>query len=177
MRIKTKEIAFIAVLTAVICIIAPLSVNIGVIPLTLATFVIYLTSSLLNCKIGTMAVICYLILGMVGLPVFAGFTGGVAKLFGVTGGFLLGFLPCAFIIGLLVDRWELKFWAYPLSMFIGAIVCFAFGIVWFMILSDAGFMYALGVTVIPFIVPEIIKIAAASLLAFVLRKRLSAFVK
>ena len=99
---KTRDITIVAVMAALLCVAGPLTVSIGPIPLSLATFVVYMAGAVLGAKRGTLAVAVYLLLGLVGLPVFSGFTGGLQKLIGVTGGYLVGYLPCALITGLAV---------------------------------------------------------------------------
>ena len=102
MNMKTRDMTIIAVMAALICVAGPLSVSIGPIPLSLASFAVYMAGAVLGAKKGTLAVGIYLLLGLVGLPVFSGFSGGFQKLIGVTGGYLVGYLPCALITGLAV---------------------------------------------------------------------------
>ena len=92
-KIKTKDLTLTAVMAAIICIAGPLTVAVGPIPLSLATFAIYLAGAVLGPKRGTAAVALYLLIGMIGVPVFSGFTGGFQKLAGVTGWYLIGYLP------------------------------------------------------------------------------------
>ena len=101
---KTKDICTIAVLAALLCVVAPLSVPVGPIPISLASFAVYLAGAFLGWKRGTAAVAVYILLGAAGVPVFSGYEGGLQKLAGVTGGFILGYLPCAAVVGLAADR-------------------------------------------------------------------------
>lgn len=93
-----------ALMAAVTCILAPLSVPIGPVPISLTNFAIYLSLYLLDWKKGTLSYLIYLLLGLVGLPVFSGFTGGLAKLAGPTGGYIIGFIPMAIIAGIVIDK-------------------------------------------------------------------------
>ena len=97
---KTKDMTLIAVMAALICVAGPLSIAIGPIPLSLASFAVYLAGAVLGAKRGPLAVAIYLLIGLVGVPVFSGFSGGFQKLIGVTGGYLVGYLPCALLTGL-----------------------------------------------------------------------------
>ena len=94
---NTYAMAVTALMTAVTCILAPLSIPIGPVPISLTNFAIYLSLYLLDWKKGTVSYILYLLLGLVGLPVFSGFTGGIGKLAGPTGGYIIGFIPMAII--------------------------------------------------------------------------------
>ena len=94
-RTKTYEITMTALMAAVTCILAPLSIPIGPVPISFTNLAIYLSLYLLGWKKGTISYLIYLLLGLVGLPVFSGFTGGPAKLAGPTGGYIIGFIVMA----------------------------------------------------------------------------------
>ena len=111
---KIKDITAISLMAALMCILAPFSLPIGPIPLSLSTFAVYLAAGLLGKKRGTMAVLIYILLGAIGLPVFSGFSGGIQKLFGVTGGYIIGYLPCVYISGYFITELEEKKWVYPI---------------------------------------------------------------
>ncbi|MBQ8972626.1 MAG: biotin transporter BioY [Clostridia bacterium] len=170
---KTRDLTVIAIMAAILCIAAPLSVPIGPIPISLATFAVYLAGALLGWKRGTAAVLIYILLGAVGLPVFSGFEGGVHKLIGVTGGYIVGYLPCAAIVGLAADRWgESRKWIIPVAMVVGTVVLYAIGTAWFMIQMNRSLAAALGTCVLPFLPGDAVKIVVAALLSFLLRDRL-----
>lgn len=174
---KAQKIAFTGILAAMICLLAPLSLPAGAIPISLATFAIYITACIVNVKTSVCAVIIYILLGAVGLPVFSSFRGGFHMLAGITGGYLIGYIPCAVIIGLLVGKFENKKWIYPLSIILGTAMCYLIGTLWYMLQTDSGFSSALTVCVLPFIIGEIVKIPVASLVGMTLRKRLTGFIK
>lgn len=174
---KAQKIAFTGILAAMICLLAPLSLPAGAIPISLATFAIYITACIVNVKTSVCAVIIYILLGAVGLPVFSSFRGGFHMLAGITGGYLIGYIPCAVIIGLLVGKFENKKWIYPLSIILGTAMCYLIGTLWYMLQTDSGFSSALTVCVLPFIIGEIVKIPVASLVGMTLRKRLAGFIK
>ncbi len=173
MKMSTKEMVTIAVMAALLCVAGPLSIAIGPIPLSLATFAVYLAGAVLGAKRGTLAVAIYLLIGLVGVPVFSAFSGGLQKLIGVTGGYLVGYLPCALITGLAVKKNEAEpkpLFKLPLYMVIGTAVLYAIGTAWFMIQTKNNLASALMLCVVPFLVGDGIKIIAATLLALPVRR-------
>lgn len=181
MNRNVRNMCFTALMAAVMCVVAPLSVPIGPIPISLATLVVYLAGALLGGKKGTLAVAIYILIGAVGVPVFSGYSGGVAKLLGVTGGYIVGYLPCAAIVGFGIDRFGgnsvsvagKRFpWAYPVAMIVGTIVLYALGTAWFMAQSGNPLMGSLSMCVIPFLPGDAAKIVVATVLGGILRKRL-----
>ena len=133
---------------------------------------------LLGGKRGTVSVLVYLLLGAVGAPVFAGFRGGFASLIGTTGGYLVGFILLALIITLAQARWGLGQWVFVLSAAVGLLVCYAFGTAWFLIVYTRTGAITLGVVlakcVLPFLLPDAIKLALATLLRARLYRRIPA---
>ena len=102
-KLTTYQMAVTAVMAAVLCVLGPLTVPIGAVPISLANFVICLTAWLLGPKFGTLSVVIYLALGAIGIPVFSGYGAGLAKLAGPTGGYLVGYLLLAFIGGMFIS--------------------------------------------------------------------------
>ena len=171
---NTYAMAVTALMTAVTCILAPLSIPIGPVPISLTNFAIYLSLYLLDCKKGTISYILYLLLGLVGLPVFSGFTGGIGKLAGPTGGYIIGFIPMAIIAGIVIDKFSQR-WIQILGMIVGTAICYAFGTAWFCIQAGYTVSAALAVCVIPFIPADLIKMVIAMIIGCllpVLAKRL-----
>ena len=169
MNMKTKDLTQIALLSALICILAPWSVPVGPVPVTLATFAIYTVSAAAGKRKGVVAVLVYLLIGAIGLPVFSNFTGGAQKVLGVTGGYMVGYVPMAFITGWMAERFAGKRWSAPAGMLLGTAVLYAFGTAWFMVVSGNGLAASLAMCVVPFLPGDIIKIVAASLGAAPLR--------
>ena len=167
-----KKITSIGLMTAFLCIMAPWAIHIGPIPITLATFGLYLVSAVLGEKYATVSVVIYLILGAVGVPVFSGFSGGIQRLVGMTGGYLLGYVPCAFVIGLIISKTKKHFIWYLVAMLIGTVILYSIGTAWYIWQTGNTFFAALGLCVVPFLPGDIIKIVAASVLGFELNKRL-----
>ena len=169
---KTRDMTLTAVMAALICIAGPLVVPVGPVPLSLATFAVYLAGAVLGKKRGTIAVGLYLLIGIIGVPVFSGFSGGFQKLAGVTGGYLAGYLPCAFLSGLGAERAEKsgRKWLLPALAAAGTAALYALGTAWFMIQTGNTVGAALGLCVVPFLPGDAVKIIAASLLAGPVRK-------
>lgn len=98
---KNKKMVYCALMAAVLCVISPLSIPVGAVPISLATLGVMLAGALLGAQLGTLSVLIYLVLGWVGLPVFAGYSSGFTCLFGPTGGYMIGYLFLAFLTGFL----------------------------------------------------------------------------
>lgn len=174
---KAQKIALTGILAAIICLLAPLSLPTGAVPISLATFAIYIIACTVKVKNSVSAVIIYILLGAIGLPVFSSFRGGFHVIAGVTGGYIIGYIPCTIIIGILTEKFEKRKWIYPASMVLGSLVCYLIGTLWYMRQAESGLTAALAVCVVPFIVGDIIKISAASAIGITLRKRLNRFIK
>ena len=114
----TYAITVTALMTAVTCILAPLSIPIGPVPISLTNLAIYISLYLLGWKRGTISYLIYLLIGLVGIPVFSGFTGGPAKLAGPTGGYIIGFIAMAIIAGLVIDHFHQP-WLQLIGMIVG----------------------------------------------------------
>lgn len=165
-----------ALLAAVLCMVAPLAMPLGPIPVSLATLGVYLVAGLLGPWRGCTAVGVYLLLGGLGVPVFAGFTGGFPQLFGPTGGFLWGYLLCALTVGLLVRHLPRPA-LVPVCLLAGAAVLYAAGTAGYMLHTGAPLGGALLVCAVPCIPGELVKIAAATGLILSLQKPLARLTK
>lgn len=172
-----KNLTLRAILAAVICVIAPLSIPAGPIPITAATLIIYIVCACTDAGFSVPAVMLYIFLGAFGLPVFSGFSGGLQILSGVTGGFIIGYLPCAAVISFACSRFPRKKYVYPLSMAIGTALCYLFGILWFLFVGETSVSSALGTLILPFLVGDVIKIAVACAVSIPLRKKFSNILK
>ena len=161
---KIKKIVICGLFCAVMCLLAPLNIQIGMIPITLATFAIYVIGAAVPPSYALVSVICYIILGSVGLPVFSGFEGGIQKLFGITGGYIIGYIPCVVIISSLVTKVKSKL-IFPLSMILGTAVMYALGTARYVLEAKCSVFAAIVVCVLPFFVGDAIKITLASIVA------------
>ena len=171
---KTKTMALIGVMAAVTCILGPLSLAIPVspVPISLTNLAVYFAIYVLGMKRGTISYCIYLLLGLVGLPVFSAFTGGAGKLFGPTGGYLIGFIFMALICGLFIEKWEKKIYMHFIGMVLGTAVCYVFGTAWLAFTAHMGFGAALAAGVIPFIPGDLVKIIIAMIAGPIIRKQL-----
>ena len=169
----TFQMALIAVMAAITCILGPLSIPIPVspVPISLTNLAIYLTVCLLGWKFGTISYLIYLLIGIAGLPVFSGFSSGFAKLLGPTGGYLIGFIPMAIIAGIVIDKFTNR-GIQILGMIVGTAICYAFGTAWFCFQAGYTVGAALAVCVIPFIPADLCKMVIAMIIGPMVRKRL-----
>ena len=168
-KLTIYQITFMALMAAVTCILGPLSVPIGQVPISLTNLVIDFTVYVLGAWAGTGSYCIYLILGAVGLPIFSGFAGGLGKLLGPTGGYLVGFIFMALIGGLVIELAHRNIWLTMIGWVVGTAVAYLFGTIWFVYLLKCSVAYALTVCVFPFIVFDIIKIVIATLLGKTVR--------
>ena len=164
-------LAMTAIMAAVTCVLAPLSIPIGPVPVSLTILAIYLALYLLGWKLGTVSFVVYLLLGLVGLPVFSGFSGGLGKLAGPTGGYIIGFLPMAIVAGLFIDRFRNRGLQF-VGMVLGVVICYAFGTAWFCISTGSTLAAAMGLCVLPFLPFDLAKIVIVLILGPILRARL-----
>jgi len=171
-KISIYKIALIGVMTAIICIIGPFSIPIGLVPISLTNLIILITVIILGWKMGTISCLIYLLIGYVGMPVFSGFRGGPDRLFGPTGGYLIGFVFLAIISGIFIDKFRGKIYMYVIGMLMGTVVLYAFGTVWFAYQQNLSFHAAAVICVIPFIPLDIVKIACAVIIGPIIRKQL-----
>lgn len=171
--LSIHQMTVMALMTAVMCILGPMSIPIGAVPISFTNFVIYLTIYLLGTKLGTLSYCLYLLLGFAGIPVFSGYTGGIAKLAGPTGGYLIGFIFMAVIFGVFLKKSHNKIGLPVLGMIMGTLVAYLFGTVWFIIEMKCTLMYALSVCVLPFLIGDAVKILLASKIGPLIRNTLS----
>lgn len=171
---KTYDLVYIGVFAVLMAICSWISIPTAV-PFTLQTFGVFMAVETLGGKRGTMAVLLYMLLGAVGIPVFAGMTGGIGILTGTTGGYIVGFLFSALVMWGMEKLPGKKSVIRILSMAVGLLVCYAFGTAWFMVVytrtsGAVGLAAVLGWCVIPFIIPDMIKIVLAYGLSGKLKK-------
>lgn len=174
---KIYDMAYIAVFTVVIAVCSWISIP-TLVPFTLQTFAVFLSVAVLGGKRGTLSIIIYVLLGAIGVPVFAGFSGGFGVILNTTGGYIIGFILSALIMWLMESIFGKKLPVQALSMVLGLLACYAVGTAWFMFVyirqtGAIGLSTVLGWCVIPFIIPDVIKIALALTLSKTLRKPLS----
>lgn len=170
-RMKTLDLVYIAMGTALIAVCSWINIPITV-PFTLQTLAVFAVLLVFGGDRGTAAIFTYVLMGAIGIPVFAGFTGGIGIILGNTGGYILGFI----LIGLLYIAFTRflgkKLYIEIAALLLGLLVCYAFGTAWFLYIymrdiGTVGLVTVLSWCVFPFIIPDIIKL----LLAFILSRR------
>ncbi len=171
---RTYDIVYIALFAVLIAICSWISIQTTV-PFTLQTMGVFLAVSILGGKRGTLSVLVYILLGAIGLPVFSGFAAGAGVLLGNTGGYIIGFLFSALVMWGIEHLFGNGFVVQLISMLVGLLVCYAFGTAWFMVLytranGPVSLAAVLGWCVIPFIIPDLIKIAIALAVSTRVRK-------
>lgn len=169
---STQTLVMAGMCTAIIAVLSQLSIPLpSGVPVTLQTFAIALTGYLLGSKLGGISTLVYLLIGMIGVPVFSNFGGGVAVLFGKTGGFLIGFLFMAVLCGLAVDT---KKKLHPAFLFIfslaGLLLCHLFGILQFSFLTRMGFWPSALLVSLPYLIKDMISVVFAYFVASTIRK-------
>ena len=161
-----------ALMAALMCILGPMAIPIGPVPVTLTNLVIYLAVYLLGLKGAAVSYVVYLLLGAVGLPVFSGFQGGLGKLAGPTGGYLVGFVLMVLICGFALERFHARPVPTMIGMAAGTLVAYLFGTVWFVFQMQCAVWHALTICVLPFIPFDLAKIVIATGLGKAIRAAL-----
>ena len=168
-RLRTVDMAYIALFAVLMAVCAWITIPMTV-PFTLQIFAVFAALVTLGGRRGTYAVIVYLLLGAVGLPVGAGFQCGLGWLLGTTGGYIVGFLCIALIYWLMTAKLGESLPVVVAACVLGLVVCYVFGTVWFLVVyarnsGPIGLMTALGWCVFPYIIPDLVKLALAVFLS------------
>lgn len=175
--LKTIDLVNIALGAVLITICSWISIPTAI-PLTMQTFAVFAVLSILGGKCGTIAIIIYILLGAAGIPVFAEFTSGIGIILGATGGYIIGFILTGLIYWLIVEYFGKKLWLETIALVIGLAACYALGTAWFMIVyartnETVSLAVVLSWCVLPFIIPDLIKLG----LALALARRISPVLK
>ena len=172
-KISVQDICSIALCTAVIAIMAQISIPMPLgVPMTMQTFAITLAAVVLGSKKGGISTLIYVLMGAVGIPVYAGFAGGFQHIAGPTGGFIISFPVMAFIIGLGVDKFRNVKGGFLICLILGTLINYVIGVLMFCLLTQSPVSVGISACVLPFIPPAIIKAALASILGLKIRERL-----
>ncbi|WP_413366069.1 biotin transporter BioY [Lysinibacillus sp. 3P01SB] len=172
MKISVFPMVLTALCAAIIAVLAQVSIPLPLVPITGQTLAIGLVVTILGLKYGTYSVLLYIMLGAIGLPVFQGFSGGLSIIAGPTGGYIVGFIPCALVIGYYLEKTRPTFTHAFTANLIGMIVTLFFGALWLKIVADLTWTGALVSGVTPFLVVGIIKAAIAAWAGVIIRNRL-----
>ena len=162
-----------AAMAAALAVVSPFALPIGPVPLSLCTLVIGLSAYVLGWRRGTAAVLVYVLLGAAGMPVFGGFTGGLGRVLGPTGGYILGYLPLAALTGAAVERFPSRRLPQMLGMVLGTGALYALGTAWYCFQSGVAPSAALAACVLPFLPGDGVKLAVLLAMGPAIRSRLS----
>lgn len=160
---KTKDMVFIALFAVLIAVCSWISIP-SVIPFTMQTFGVFFALNFLGGKKGTLCVLIYLLMGIIGLPVFSNGTSGIGVIVGTTGGYMIGWIFSGLVMWLFETLIGRKIWAQIVSMLVGLLICYATGTAWFMVVyahtaGAVGLWVALCWCVFPFVIPDLLKLA------------------
>ena len=171
---SVQKMAIIALMTAVLCILAPISIPVFIspVPISLGVLAIYLTAYVLSPLDATISVIIFILLGTFGLPVFSGYSGGLSKLVGPTGGYIIGFLFTVYISSLFIHMKKGIIFDV-IGMITGLALCYILGTIWFSYQQGKGFIASLLLCVVPFLIGDAIKMIVAVILGTQINKRLA----
>lgn len=172
MTMTTKQMTSIALMTAVICVLAPLSIPIGAVPVSFTNLALYFAIYIIGTKNSFISYTVYYLLGIIGLPVFSGFAGGFAKAAGPTGGCLIGFFFMIIISGIFIKKFKNSRIMQLIGMILGTIVVYILAVLWFVYVMDTTFMAAFLACVAPFIIGDLLKMVIAMIVGSKIRKRL-----
>ena len=175
---RLRDLILIALFAALISICSWISLPFFTLPITMQTFALFCTVGILGTRRGALAVLLYLALGLIGLPVFSGMTGGFAVLLGPGGGYLIGFILLVLISGRtmrLLPAWR---FAPFLGMLLGLLTCYTAGALWYMCIwagtgAAVGFFAALSVCVLPYLLPDLCKLVLALIVSHAVKRHIS----
>ena len=172
--LTTRELTVTALMTAVMCVLGPISFPIpfSPVPISLGSLAVYLSAYVLGMKRGTLSVVIYLLLGLAGLPVFTGFSGGLSKVMGPTGGYMVGYVFVAVCAGLSADRGHGKKRYAAAGMIIGTFFLYLFGTLWLSRQLQITFFAGLGMGMVPYLPGDTAKIIIAVILGDAIRSAL-----
>lgn len=168
-RFTIYQLSVCALMAALMCVLGPMSIPIGPIPVSLINFVIFLTVYVLSTKAAVTSYLIYLLIGAAGMGVFSGYEGGMGKLAGPTGGYLVGYIFAILLCGFIMKKSHSNTVITIIGMIVANMVAYLFGTVWFVLQMQCDVWYALTVCVFPFIPFDIAKILIASALGKTLR--------
>ncbi|NLK36780.1 MAG: biotin transporter BioY [Epulopiscium sp.] len=170
----TKDLSITALLTAIMCILAPLSIPLpfSPVPLSFTTLILYISGYIAGWKKSLASYLLYLCIGLAGIPVFSGFSGGFGKLAGPTGGYLLGMIFLAAIASYAIEKFPHHYFIQLLGMIAGTALLYFIGTYWLALQTNSTFYQALFIGVVPFLIGDAVKIVAALLVGPILRRTL-----
>jgi len=170
---QLKMLIVTTLFAAIIGILAQITIPLPLVPITGQTLAIGLAATILGKRYGTLSVLVYILLGIIGVPVFSMMQSGLGVVFGPTGGYIVGFIPAAFITGWYIERFGLTLTHAVTANVIGMIITLTFGAVWLKISAELSWMSAFVGGVTPFVVVGVVKAVLAASIGILVRKRLT----
>ena len=173
-KVSTLDLVYIAIGVTLITVCSWISIPMTV-PFTLQTFAVFAVLLIMGGERGVASILVYVLMGAIGIPVFSGFSGGIAKVMGTTGGYIVGFIFIGLIYAVFTRFFGKKIWIEITALLLGLMVCYAFGTAWFMFVymrdtGPIGLLTVLSWCVFPFIIPDIVKMAVAFAISRRVRK-------
>lgn len=169
---KLTTMMIIALFAAIIGILAQVTIPLPLIPITGQTLAVGLAATILGARHGTIATLLYIAMGAIGIPVFSQMSGGLGVIFGPTGGFIIGFIPTAYIIGIYIEKTAPTVIQACIANLIGMCVTLLFGALWLKFTANLSWTAALMTGVVPFLAVGIIKAILAGWIGIIVRNRL-----
>lgn len=172
-KLQLRSMIYASMLGALTAIGAYIIIPFPIVPITLQTLFVYIAGGLLGGYLGALSQIIYLLIGIIGLPVFSGGKAGFGILIGPTGGYLIGFVIAAFIIGKLIKMKEPSGFLWVIfSMIIGTLIIYLFGVIQLSLIAKLDIMKSLSVGVLPFLIGDTLKIIVAAFIVIRIRDKI-----
>ena len=167
------SLTIIPMFAALTAILSQIAIPIGPVPVNLSLVSVFLSAAILSTHNAVISQVIYILLGVIGVPVFTSFNSGIQALVGPTGGYIIGYIPCVLITGMLIQRFGKKFIGRAISMLLGLASCYALGTAWFMRLTQTPAWSALTLCVFPFLIADAIKIIFATIISLKIKNKIS----
>ncbi|WP_077613186.1 biotin transporter BioY [Clostridium sp. Marseille-P2415] len=168
-NMKTKNLVLCALFASLNALLSQISIPIGPVPINLTHISTFAAAGLLGAKYGALSQIVFVLMGAVGLPVFSGFMGGIGRILGPTGGYIIAYAVCAYTAGWIMERFGKSVKVMIAAMYTGWILTYAIGTLWYVYITHTNFITALTLCVIPFLLGDGLK----TVLSMALIKRLN----
>lgn len=173
-HLTVKQLTLVSLMTAITCIMGPFALYIPIspVPISFGTLAIYFVVTVLGLRLGTLSVVVYILLGLTGIPIFTGYIGGPDRLFGPTGGYIIGYIFLAMIYGYCIDKWKGGLFPSIIGAILGTAVLYLFGSLWLAFQAGYTLPQAFLAGAIPYIPVDVIKLILAVSIGRQVRKRL-----
>lgn len=172
MKLKTKELVICSIFASLTAILTQISIPLPAVPLTMQVFAVALCGLVLGKRLGFISQIIYVLLGTIGLPVFAQFSGGIGIILGPTGGFILSFPIIAFVVGYFSEKFKSTI-GIMFGMICSLLISYIIGTLQFCIVTNSDFIKGFTICVAPFIIVDIIKLSLATLVGKSILRRVN----